>query len=149
MKVERLNQLIAPVVQGAGYEFVGCIPMNQGGSTLLRIYIDKPGGVTVDDCAVVSRQVSALLDVEDPLEGSYHLEVSSPGIKRRLFNVEQCKKFIGTPVAIKLKIGEAGRRNFTGNLEQVMEDKILVQVEGVLKTFVFNEIEKINIDPDD
>ena len=90
--MKTLQDRLASLVSNMGYEFVGCELNRHSGGSLLRIYIDKETGVNVDDCARVSRQVSATLDVEDPIQGRYTLEVSSPGIDRPLFDLSHYKK---------------------------------------------------------
>ena len=98
-------------------------------TALLRIYVDSANGVNLDECAKVSRQISAVLDVEDPIQGHYYLEVSSPGIDRPLFTIDQCQGYLGKPVAIRLRVPKAGRRNFTGTLVQVENEQISLQLD--------------------
>ncbi len=123
-----LEGLLAPVVDSLGYEFVGLEYLPQGKHSLLRIYIDKAGGVTVDDCGTVSHQVSGVLEVEDPISGHYVLEVSSPGLDRPLFKFEDFERFSGNIVQIRLQTPLAGQRNFKGLLQGVDAADQLVEL---------------------
>ncbi len=124
----QLEGLLAPVVDSLGYEFVGLEYLPQGKHSLLRIYIDKAGGVTVDDCGTVSHQVSGVLEVEDPISGHYVLEVSSPGLDRPLFKFEDFERFSGNIVQIRLQTPLAGQRNFKGLLQGVETADQLVEL---------------------
>jgi ribosome maturation factor RimP len=115
-RVEELRELLAPVVEALGYELWG-VEMNvHGRHALLRIYIDREAGITVDDCALVSQHASGTLDVADPIAGAYTLEVSSPGWDRPLFTPEQYRAYIGERVKLKLAYPVQGQRNCTGQL---------------------------------
>lgn len=140
---EKLNKLISSM----GYELVGCEFTPQGRQILFRIYIDAQNGVKVDDCSLVSRQVSAMLDVEDPIPSRYILEVSSPGLDRPLFNIDQFRQHVGRRVKLKLSTHVDERRQYKGILQRVEEDKIVLltddtKVEVVLP---FSAIDKANI----
>ena len=111
------------------------------------VYIDKEGGVLVDDCAIVSRQISGVLDVEDPITSEYTLEVSSPGMERPLFTLEQFASFAGEQVKIKLRSPFEGRRNFQGLLRGVEEQDVVVQVEDHEFLLPIDMIDKANIIP--
>jgi ribosome maturation factor RimP len=115
---------------------------------LLRIYIDTEAGVTVDDCTKVSRQVSAMLDVEDPIQGHYTLEVSSPGLDRPLFEIAHYQKFVGRELKIRLYTPLDGRRNFVGTLLRVEEATITLLVEQTEVEMSFSDIEKAKLIPD-
>ena len=128
-KLEQLQALLAPVVTGLGFECWGIEFVSQGTHSVLRVYIDKEGGILVDDCAEVSRQVSSVLDVEDPISSEYTLEVSSPGMERPLFTLEQFASHAGEQVKIKLRSPFEGRRNFQGLLRGVEEQDVVVQVD--------------------
>jgi ribosome maturation factor RimP len=146
MKEEHtLRDLLANLVKSMGYEFVGCELLKQQSSTL-RIYIDNPPkGVTVDDCTKVSRQVSAMLDVEDPISGRYTLEVSSPGIDRPLFEKSHYERFVGSQVKLRLYTALEGRRNFVGVLLRVEETGITLLVEQTEYVLPFSNIEKAKL----
>ena len=124
----RLLELLEPPVQALGYELVD-IDARTGGGGLLRIYIDREAGVNLDDCELVSRQISAVLDVEDPIPGHYVLEVSSPGLDRPLRTREHFERFCDHMVSVKLQHAVDGRRKFAGRLLSVDDQKIDVQIE--------------------
>ena len=145
IKRTQLNEVIEPIVTAMGYEFIGCEFFPQGKHSLLRIYIDKKDGVDVDDCAKVSRSVSDTLDVEEPIKGEYTLEVSSPGLERPLFTIAHYHQFIGAKVHIRLIIPQEKRRNFTGVLVEVKDEDIVLNVDEVMFTFAFKQIEKANL----
>ncbi len=136
-----LQKLIEPALAALGYELVGTEYLPQGRHSLLRIYIDTPDGITVEDCERVSHQVSGLLDVEDPIQGQYTLEVSSPGLDRPLFKREHFDRFAGQQIKLRLKLPlnelgndpgndqVNGQRNFTGHLTGTRDGAVLMQVE--------------------
>ncbi|EGH11384.1 ribosome maturation protein RimP [Pseudomonas syringae pv. theae ICMP 3923] len=146
-KLEQLQGLLAPVVVALGYQCWGIDFSSQGKHSVLRIYIDKEGGVLVDDCAIVSRQISGVLDVEDPISTEYTLEVSSPGMERPLFTIEQFASYAGEQVRIKLRSPFEGRRNFQGLLRGVEEQDVVVQVEDHEFLLPIDLIDKANIIP--
>ncbi len=142
-----LEGLLAPVVDSLGYEFVGLEYLPQGKHSLLRIYIDKTGGVTVDDCGSVSHQVSGVLEVEDPISGHYVLEVSSPGLDRPLFKFEDFDRFSGNIVQIRLQTPLAGQRNFKGLLQGVQAADQLVElaIDEEIISLPWERIEKARL----
>jgi len=143
--IVKLNEMFAPVVDGLGYEFVGLEYKSGASPSILRIYIDHEDGITVDDCAKVSRQVSAVLDVEDPITKEFNLEVSSPGLDRPLFTIEQYKKFVDAKIKCKLRMPFNGRRNFTGKLIEVNEQSIVLSIDNEEIELYFDDIESANI----
>lgn len=145
---ENLKAIIEPTVNALGFELWGCLYLPQGRHGLLRIYIDNEDGITVDDCERVSRQVSAMLDVENPIAGSYTLEVSSPGMDRPLFTKEQFERYIGAKINIRLHVPANERRHFSGRLQTVFANDLLVQAdEGEFK-IAFANIAKANVLPE-
>jgi ribosome maturation factor RimP len=126
-------------------ELWGVDVLQQGRSSLRRVYIEREEGVTIEDCEKVSRQVSALLDVEDPIAGEYTLEVSSPGVDRPLFSVEQYAKYVGSEVNLKLRRAVDGRRKFKGQIIKVSGDIVGLLVEGTEYDLEHSEIEKASI----
>lgn len=146
-KLEQLQALLAPVVEGLGYQCWGIEYVSQGKHSVLRIYIDKEGGILVEDCETVSRQASAILDVEDPISSEYTLEVSSPGMDRPLFTLEQFAAHAGEQVKIKLRTPFEGRRNFQGLLRGVEEQDVVVQVDQHEFLLPIDSIDKANIIP--
>lgn len=146
-KLEQLQAMLAPVVEALGYECWGIEFISQGRHSLLRVYIDHANGIQVDDCEKVSRQVSGVLDVEDPISSEYTLEVSSPGMDRPLFTLEQFAKHAGEQVKIKLRSPFEGRRNFQGLLKGVEEQDVIVQAGEHEYLLPVDSIEKANIIP--
>jgi ribosome maturation factor RimP len=143
-----LKQLLGPVVEALGCELWG-IELQAGGKTkLLRLYIDHvENGVGVDDCERVSRQASAVLDVEDAINGEYILEVSSPGMDRPLYELSQYEQFIGEDISLRLRFPYEGRRNFKGRLSGVDDDEIVLVVADHEFLFPVEGIEKANVVP--
>ncbi|MEZ5529817.1 MAG: ribosome maturation factor RimP [Porticoccaceae bacterium] len=147
-KEDRLKAMIAPVVEALGCEFWGLEYLSSGRNALLRIYIDRAEeGVTVDDCEKVSRQVSSLMDVEDPISGEYTLEVSSPGLERPLYTLDQFQRYVGEDVAVRLRFPYEGRRKFKGRLNGVEGEDIVLVVDDHEYLFPVDSIEKANVVP--
>ncbi|MFG8722409.1 ribosome maturation factor RimP [Pseudomonas aeruginosa] len=146
-KLEQLQALLAPVVEALGYECWGVEFISQGRHSVLRVYIDRPEGILIDDCEAVSRQVSGILDVEDPISGEYTLEVSSPGMDRPLFTLEQFAKHAGEQVKIRLRSPYGGRRNYQGILRGVEEQDVVVLVDDHEYLLPIDSIDKANIIP--
>lgn len=140
-----IQQLIQPVVNESGYQLWGCEYIPQGKHSLLRVYIDKEGGIGIADCELVSRQISALLDVEDPIKSNYSLEVSSPGIPRPLFEIEHYERYLGHNVALKLYKMLNGNRKFNGIIQSVNDNTVTLSVEGEEIEFQFSQIVKANL----
>jgi len=122
--MDRLTELVASAVEPLGYELLGVEYLAQGHHSVLRIYIDSPEGITLDDCDRASRQVSAMLDVEDPIRGHYTLEMSSPGLDRPLFTAAHFAQFIGHEVKLRLHSPLEGRRKFKALIKSVEGDVI-------------------------
>lgn len=137
---ESLLTLLNGPVEDLGYELVD-LDLTVGGKGLLRLYIDLPGGVNLDDCARVSRALSVFLDVEDPIPGSYSLEVSSPGVNRRLRTPEHFRRFTGHEVKVELKAPLDGRRRLRGELTKAGAGAITVDVEGAAWQVPMDDIE--------
>ena len=130
MTGEELQKLLIPTIEGLGYELMDLEARLSGGSGVLRIYIDKPEGIGVEDCEKVSLAVSALLDVEDPVPGHYDLEVSSPGLDRKLTKPEHFQRFEGKVIKVQMRFPIEGRRRFRGPLVSSNEENIVVEVDG-------------------
>lgn len=143
----KLEAMIALVVKGLDYQWVGMEYLNQGRHSVLRIFIDKEGGVTVEDCQVVSHQVSGMLDVEDPVGGTYSLEVSSPGLARPLFKMEDYQRFVGQEVVLQLNSPLSGQRNFRGKIHQVESEQVVLDMNGKLVELPFANIRKAHLSP--
>jgi ribosome maturation factor RimP len=146
MKVQ-LEKLIEPAVEQLGYELSDLELMIGGRDGIVRVFIDKPDGVDLSDCEFVSRQLSAVLDVEDPLPGNYRLEVSSPGLDRKLTKPEHFQRFLGEPVRVKLRFAVDGRRNFRGALRAADEEQIEVEVDGESHSLDIAMIESARLIP--
>lgn len=144
----RLTQLTASVVEPMGYELVGVEYFRRGNGAVLRVYIDKERGITLDDCTAVSHQLSGLLDVEDPIQGQYDLEVSSPGLDRPLFGVEHYARFRGHRAKVKLAAKLGDRRSFAGVLGEVRGPHLLLEVDGEVLELPLNMIESARLVPE-
>ena len=130
MRQSELADLLEPTVEGLGYELADLEVRLGGRSGVVRLFIDKPDGITLDDCETVSHAVSALLDVEDPVPGHYDLEVSSPGLNRKLTKPEHFERFRGEEVKVELRFPIEGRKRFRGRLKASDTDNIQVVVDG-------------------
>ena len=140
-----IRDIVEPVVTALGFRLWGVEYLGQGRHTLLRIYIDKEGGINVEDCAETSRQISSILDVEDPIGGEYTLEVSSPGLDRMLFSLEQCRAYTGSRVKLRLAENLAGRRNFIGIIKAVTDDGIVLVTGEDELVVPYGQVEKANV----
>ncbi len=142
---DHLVKLIEPIVEGLGYECVGIEYNPHPKNGLLRVYIDQEQGVSVDDCSKVSHQISGILDVEDPIQGNYNLEVSSPGLDRPLFKLDQFKQFIGSLVKVNLYKPVDNRRKMMGKILNVESENIHLDVDGQIFEIPFQSISKANL----
>ena len=146
-KLEELQALLAPVVESLGYQCWGIEFLSQGRHSLLRVYVDHANGILVEDCEAVSRQISGGRDVEVSVAAEYALEVSSPGMDRPLFTIEQFALHAGEQVKIKLRSPFDGRRNFQGLLRGVEEQDVVVLVDDHEFLLPIDLIDKANIIP--
>ena len=142
-----MRELLQPVVEALGAQLWGLDLQSGGRRKLLRIYIDRDEGVDVELCAAVSRQVSAIMDVEDPIQGEYVLEVSSPGMDRPLYELAHYQQLLGEQIAVKLRFAYEGQRNFKGLLQAVEGDDIVLVVADHEYLFPVEGIEKANVVP--
>ena len=126
-----LMELLEPVVTALGYEMLGIEYFKQKDSSMLRLYIDNDAGITIDDCTRVNHQVIGVLDVYDPIKEKYLLEISSPGLDRPLFTLEQFKRYPGQEVKMKLREKLDGRRMIRGVIKAVEEKAVIVSDDGV------------------
>lgn len=140
-----LRSMLEPAVEGLGYELLGVEHMSRSGGGLLRLYIDSESGITADDCARVSHQVSGILDVENPIPGHYVLEVSSPGLERPLFKKEHYERFVGHRVRIRLNIPVEGRRNLTGVLRGIEGDTVRIDLDDGIFEFPLGSVSKARL----
>lgn len=141
---ETLLKILEPAVNGLGYELVEL----EFQGKLLRLYIDQPQGVTLDDCEKVSRQMSVVLDVADPIPGAYTLEVSSPGLDRLLRKPADFAERVGQRARIELTLPLNGRRRFAGTLRGLENDEVLIEVDGALFRLPFVQIGKARLAPE-
>lgn len=146
-RIDVLKTMLEPAVHAVGMQLWGVEFLAQGRHSILRLYIDSENGVTIDDCEAVSHQASGVLDVEDPIKGEYHLEVSSPGMDRPLFTFEQMARYVGHNIKVRLQMAISGRRHFTGTLTEAKDDMLTFQVEGQPLSVSFNQIDKANLVP--
>lgn len=146
---DKLEALLAPLVEDLGYEFVGIEYQSNPKNRLIRLYIDRPEvGIGVDDCERVSHEVSALLDVEDPVSGQYTLEVSSPGIERPLFTGAHFARFVGEVARVMMAVPVEGRRKFKGPIVSADDEQVVLEVDGERHTLTVADIQRANLAPD-
>ncbi len=146
-KADKLEAIISPAVEALGCELWTLDYITQKNDTILRLYLEKEGGVHLDDCEKVSRQVSSILDVEDPISGEYTLEVSSPGLDRPLTKIKHYERCAGEKVKLKLRMAFEGRRKFIGVIAGVEGDEAIIHVDGEEFLFPIESIEKARVIP--
>jgi ribosome maturation factor RimP len=142
---QKLTDLLRPAVEETGKTLRGIEYISAGNNSVLRLFIDHENGINVDDCAEVSRQVGALLDVEDPISSEYSLEVSSPGVDCPLFDLSHFQEVIGETVNIRLSMPLNGRRKFKGPLVAIENDILIVQVDSIDYELAFSNVDKANL----
>lgn len=141
-----LTGLFEPVIESMGYELVGVEFSTNGRHGTLRVYIDREQGVSLDDCAAISHQISGILDVEEPIKQAYDLEISSPGIDRPLFKLADYERFAGRIAKIKLAVAQQGRKNFKGRLQGVADSsRVRIEVDGELFDLPYGDIARANL----
>jgi ribosome maturation factor RimP len=146
---DELTALVRGTVEPMGYEALGVEHLSRGrGHALLRVYIDHADGITLDDCEAVSRQLSAVLDVEDPIPDQYDLEVSSPGLDRPLFTAEQMARYTGSRARVRLAVKRDGRRRFDGVIAGVGDDNLRLEVDGEDIELPLDMIDSARLVPD-
>ncbi len=141
----RLEGLLEPTLNAMGYELVGVLYRPSPSEGLVRVYIDSEAGISVDDCARVSHQISGILDVEDPVPGRYRLEVSSPGIDRPLFREEHYRRFAGETVTVRLRHRWQERRKIVGQLLGLEDDTVLVAENDHVHRVPLDMIDRANL----
>ena len=153
-KATEISALLAPTVASMGLELLGAEYLPSPGGAVLRLYIDVPlsesaeRNVGIEECEAVSREVSAQLDVEDPITSNYTLEVSSPGIDRPLFAPSHYTRFLGQSAKVGLKLPQDGRRRLQGRIDKIEADTITFDVDGAPITVAFDNIDKAKLVPD-
>ena len=138
--------LVTPILESEGLELVDIEFQREARGWVLRIYIDKEGGVTLNDCTVVSQQLSAVLDVEDPIDTPYTLEVSSPGLTRPLKKPKDYERYKGKLVCIKTYQKLEGQKEFKGKLLGLEEDVVSLEIEGKIMNIPLKDIAKANLE---
>jgi len=141
---QRLRTIVEPTVRADGCELVAIEVTGDSYGRIVRLFVDKAGGVTIDDCARISRAVSPEFDVEDPIEGEYRLEVSSPGIDRPVETVEDFQRFVGFRVKVRLIVG-GPRRRFTGEIVSADEDTVRICMDGIDHDLSFGQIDQAHL----
>ena len=141
-------RLCQPLAESYGLELVQVQYRREAHGWVLRILLDRPGGISVDECGNLSREISDLLDVEDLIDGSYNLEVSSPGLDRPLVKPEDFERFAGREITLKTASPVEGRRNFKGILEGIKDEIVLLEVEGRKYEINWSLVLKSNLVPD-
>ncbi len=131
---QELRELLEPGVKALGFELVAAELAGGRAHKTLRVYIDSPRGISIADCARASEHLSAILDVEDPVPGGYTLEVSSPGLDRPLVTPADFTRFMGRIIKVRMQQPLAGRRNFTGRLVGMVDDRVVLEVEAQVGT---------------
>ena len=148
MTGDELAKLLEPTVERLGYELADLEVRLGGKGGMVRVFIDKPDGIDLDDCEKVSQAVSAILDVEDPVPGNYNLEVSSPGLDRKLTKVEHFQRFERETVQVKMRFPIEGRRRFRGTLVSSDDENIVVEVDGESHSLPLKTIDTARLVPE-
>lgn len=149
LKAEDLSTMFEPVVAALGLECLGVEYSPSRGNSLVRVFIDAPErAVTVEDCEAVSRELAAVLDVNDPIQGHYDLEVSSPGFDRPLFSPAQFARFIGQAARVQTNLPISGRRRFQGPIVRVEGESVVIDQDGTQMAIARANIHKANLVPD-
>jgi ribosome maturation factor RimP len=148
LSVRKLNELLQPLVEDLGYEFIGLEYNPNPKNAVLRLYIDHDNGVGIEDCEVVSRETAALLDVKDPIRSRYNLEVSSPGLDRPLFTAAHYQEFTGHKAQINLFAPKDGRRKFIGQILGADENSVKFEQDGSEVMLDYDNIVKAKLVPD-
>ena len=145
-RVEQLTALFAPVVEDLGVVLWG-VEYIQGRGAVVRVFIDHEDGITVDNCAAVSHEISGVLDVEDPISGEYNLEVSSPGMDRPMFELAQYADYIGEDVQLKLLAPIAGKRKLTAAIVAVDGETLVVELDGETLRIPYGQVDRARLQP--
>lgn len=143
-----VEDLVTPIVEANNMELVDVNYVKEGGRWFLRLFIDKPGGVDLDDCQLVSREVEPVLDEYDPIPNSYTLEVSSPGIERPLKKLSDFERFQGERISLNTFGPVDGQRRFTGLLKGVEGDNVRLDVGGQDVLISFEQVAKAKLVPE-
>ncbi len=146
-RIDKIQEIVEPVIEGEGFELVDLEYKKEGGAWVLRVFIDNPQGISHTECKKISNILSPILDIEAPIDHSYILEVSSPGLDRPLKKEEDFERFAGQKIVIKTRVAFDGRKTFKGNLLGLIEGKIRVELEdGDTISIPKDIIEKVNLE---
>ena len=146
-KDQQITDMLRTTVEALGYELWGIEYLSQGRHSVLRVYIDAENGIAVEDCAKVSEQVGSVLDVEDPITGEYTLEVSSPGMDRLLFRLDQYRAYVGEVLELRLRVPFEGRRKFKGVLTGIEGEDVVIRVDDHEYLLPHSAVDKARIEP--
>ncbi len=146
-KDQQISDMLRATVEALGFELWGIEYLSQGRHSVVRVYIDAENGITVEDCARVSEQVSGVLDVEDPITGEFTLEVSSPGMDRLLFRLDQYPAYVGEVLELRLRTPFEGRRKFKGVLAGIEGEDVVIRVDDHEYLLPHSAVDKARIEP--
>ncbi|MFW0097172.1 MAG: ribosome maturation factor RimP [Coxiella endosymbiont of Haemaphysalis qinghaiensis] len=145
-QVQTLQYIIAPAVEALGFEFLGYELSQQEGQNVLRVIVDSLLGVSLDDCTRISRQVSAVLDIEDPISDHYNLEISSPGLERPLNTIDHYRRFMGRKAKVHLYNPRGGQRQICGIIKMVNnEEGVIIETKDAMVKIGWDQIERANL----
>lgn len=144
---EKLIALCEPLLERLGFELVDLEYAPGRSHGVVRVFIDRPQGIGIDDCEHVSHELSALMDVEDPVPTAYTLEVSSPGLDRVLRTPAHFQRFVGERIWVELRVARNGRRRYTGQLEAVSPQGIELSVDGAMVEVDFADVARARLAP--
>ena len=145
-KDQQISDMLRATVEALGFELWGIEYLSQGRHSVVRVYIDAENGITVEDCARVSEQVSGVLDVEDPITGEFTLEVSSPGMDRLLFRLDQYPAYVGEVLELRLRTPFEGRRKFKGVLTGIEGEDVVIRVDDHEYLLPHSAVDKARIE---
>jgi ribosome maturation factor RimP len=145
MVIQEVTGIIEPILEEMGFELIDIEYLSEHGRWILRLFLDKEGGITLDDCAKASREIGDLIDIKDVISHEYVLEVSSPGLNRRLKRDKDFLQAIGQKIRVKMAVPVEGRRNFTGYLRDFKEGMLNLETAATLVLLPLKDIERANI----
>jgi len=145
MDNQRIQQVVAPIVESFGCELWAVEYLPQGDRALLQVFVDKTGGVTLDDCKKISKQLGTVLEVEGVIRGQYLLEVSSPGIGRRLYQLAHYQRYLGEEIKLTLHQAQQERRHLKGIIREVEQQHLVLEVAGQIWQLPFDNIAKASV----
>jgi len=143
--IQRSWELLAPIIEANGYELVEVEFVMEKGNWILRLYVDREGGITLQDCVNLSGEISHILDVEDYVDRTYNLEVSSPGLNRPLRREKDFKKYVGEQIKVIMKEPVGGRKNFKGILKDIRNSEIILETGEQVFTLALSNVKKANV----